>query len=156
MAVEVGPFLEASPHNVALGIKFVKTEGHRVTFELPYQEKLVGNPETGVIAGGAVTSLLDATCGFSIYVRLDEFRAISTLDLRIDYLRAAVPGKSVFVTAECYHLTRQVAFVRAVAFQDEGENPIANANGVFSVTAFTLVELAAKREGPALGQGETS
>jgi acyl-coenzyme A thioesterase PaaI-like protein len=40
---------------------------------LPYSPQIVGNPETGVIHGGAITTLMDTTCGISTVCVLPEF-----------------------------------------------------------------------------------
>ena len=81
-------FVDAIPHNKALGIKVVSFQRAEAIFELPYDEKLVGNPDTGVLHGGAITALLDACSGASVFAALTEWQPIATLDLRIDYLRA--------------------------------------------------------------------
>ena len=123
------------PNNQALGIRFASLTDGRVTLALPYDDKLVGNPLTGVIHGGAITALLDAACGLSVYVKLGQAFQIATLDLRIDYLRPATPAKEVHGRAECFKITRSVAFVRCEAFHplgDQGESDlVAVANGTF-------------------------
>jgi uncharacterized protein (TIGR00369 family) len=109
-------FARFVPHNRALGIAFVSLAAGRVTLALPYDEKLVGNPLTGVVHGGAITGLLDAACGMAVHVKLGLPIRIATLDLRIDYLGPATPGKEVHACAECFRVTRNVAFVRCEAF----------------------------------------
>jgi uncharacterized protein (TIGR00369 family) len=122
------------PHNQALGIRIVDaTEGEAV-FELPYDPKLVGNPDTGAVHGGAITAMLDACSGFAVFATLVERVPIATLDLRIDYLKAAAAGKSVFGRATCYKLTRNVAFTRAVAYQDDLDDVVAHAVGTFMLS----------------------
>lgn len=141
-------YLTQSPHNLALGLKLVKFTEQEIMIEMPYQENLVGDPETGVIAGGAVTALLDTACGLGVYARLRAFLSISTIDLRIDYLRSATPGKAILVTADCHRITHHAAFVRALAFHaGEETQPIAHGNGVFSVSRHTVAEVAAKHGG---------
>ena len=133
-------FAEAVPHNAALGLRALDFHEDGLVAELPYSDKLVGNPESGFIHGGAITSLIDATCGMAVPVRMMRPVRIATLDLRIDYLKPAKPGLSVFCRASCYKLTRQVAFVRAIAHcSDQGDesDPVAAAAGTFVIFAET-------------------
>ena len=119
------------PHNKALGLRMTELERARATFVLPYDAKLIGNPDTGVLHGGAITALLDACSGASVFAALAEWSSIATLDLRIDYLRAGEPGKAITARAHCYRLTRNVAFTRAVAFHEDEADPIATSMGTF-------------------------
>ena len=48
-------------------------------------------------------------------------------------MRAAEPGKRLFARAECYRMTRNVAFVRAFAYTDSADEPVAAASGAFTV-----------------------
>ena len=102
----------------------------------PYAEHLVGDPDTGVIHGGVITAMLDNACGRAVHLaRLeaggDDLGSIATLDLRIDYMSSAEPGKDLYAEAHCYRLTRNVAFVRASAYTDSAEHPVASAVGSF-------------------------
>ena len=100
-------------HTHALGFAYEGLEGDRVRMRAPYRDDLVGDPETGVLAGGLVTTLLDHAGGLAVWAALDTFRPIATLDLRVDYMRAAQPGRDLLAEARCYRLTRNLAFVRA-------------------------------------------
>jgi len=135
------------PHNQVLGIRFVSAEERRVTLALPYDEKLIGNPLTRIIHGGAITTLLDATCGTAVFLALREPIPIATLDLRIDYLRPATPDKEVHARAECFRTTHNVAFVRCEAFHPgEEERHVAVANGTFII--FRGKQLGRRRRKP--------
>ena len=120
-----------APHTHALGFSLVEVEADTVVLRCPYAEHLVGDPETGVLAGGVVTTLLDHACGMAVWVALDQFRTIATLDLRIDYMRAAEPHKDLLARARCYKLTRSVAFVRAWAYDADPDDPVAAAQAAF-------------------------
>jgi uncharacterized protein (TIGR00369 family) len=123
------------PHNRALGIEIVSMDEGEATMRLPYDEKLVGNPETRVLHGGAVSSLMDACCGAAVFMKLEEHAPIATLDLRIDYLRPAEAGADVIAHATCFKLTRNIAFVRCTAFHDDPDHAIASASGTFMLAA---------------------
>jgi uncharacterized protein (TIGR00369 family) len=127
-------FSRMVPHNQALGIRIIDVAATEVVFELPYDTKLVGNLDTGVLHGGAITTLLDASSGVAVFAALTELVPIATLDLRIDYLKPAQPGKSVIAKASCYKMTRNVAFTRAVAYQDDPEDVIAHSVGTFMLS----------------------
>jgi uncharacterized protein (TIGR00369 family) len=122
-----------SPYNAALGLRAEHASDDGLTVVLPYRAELVGNPDTGVLHGGVITGLVDASCGLSVFLAMRRPARIATLDLRIDYLKPATPPKDVRARAECYKLTRQVAFVRATAFHDAPSDPIASAAGTFII-----------------------
>jgi uncharacterized protein (TIGR00369 family) len=124
-------FTQAVPHNHALGLRLESVGDTDATVVMPYSDVLVGNPETGVVAGGAVTTLIDAASGTAVMTALGAFAAIVTLDLRIDYLRPASPGLALTAHAECYKVTRLVAFVRALVHQGDPASPVASAQGTF-------------------------
>ena len=126
-------FLSALRHCQVLGLTVHSANSEGLTVKLPYSAQIVGNPQTGVIHGGAITSLMDTACGMSTLCVLPEFEVCPTLDLRIDYMRPATPGQLIRAKASCYHVTRSVAFVRAVAMDDDGSRPVASATGAFTV-----------------------
>ena len=124
-----------SPHAQALGFEFVSSQKAWATLKLPFREDLVGDPDSGVIAGGAVTALLDHVCGHAVMMAIDFMTPIATLDLRIDYMRAAEPGLGVFAEAHCYKVTRSIAFVRASAWDKDKNDPVATAQAAFMINS---------------------
>jgi uncharacterized protein (TIGR00369 family) len=124
-------FMETVPHNQALGIRVVSLAEGEATMLLPYADQLIGNPETGVLHGGAISSLMDACCGAAVFMKLREYTPIATLDLRIDYLKPATRGLDVTAHAVCFKRTRSVAFVRCLAHHGDPEHAIASAAGAF-------------------------
>ena len=151
LAVMTQAFRDGVPHNAALGLEMVDVgpgEGY-ATMRLPYADALVGDPATGVLHGGAISSLIDATCGAAVFMKLTRPLAIATLDLRIDYLKPATPGLDVFARADTIKLTRNVGFVRALAYHDDPADPIAAATGTFMIgTKGTSVAQRANRTPP--------
>jgi uncharacterized protein (TIGR00369 family) len=128
--------LRGLPHARELGLRVVGTGAGTATLAAPYDPRLVGDPDTGVIHGGVVTTLLDTCCGLAVLCAPQAPRSCATLDLRIDYMRPARPGADVTARAECHRLARTIAFVRAFAWDDEDEaDPVAFAAGAFVVSA---------------------
>lgn len=136
---QVGVFARAmnqgSPQAMALGIETVEVGGGRSLLRIPYKDEMVGDPETGVIAGGVVTTLLDHACGQAVFACLTEPTSIATLDLRIDYMRPAEPHQPLYAAAHCYKLGRQVAFVRATAYERSPDDPVATAQAAFMLNS---------------------
>lgn len=134
------------PHNSELAIETVHATRGMAILKLPYNEKLVGNPEDGVLHGGAVTTLMDSVCGLAVITAPEQPRRIVTLDLRIDYLRPATPHHDLFARAEVYKLARDIAFVRATAYQDDLQDLVASATGTFMYVGKLGNEGAGSRE----------
>jgi uncharacterized protein (TIGR00369 family) len=121
-------------HGGALGIIYVAHGADWVELALDYDEKLVGVAETGIIASGPIISLMDMATSMAIWVRLDRFRHQATLDLRIDYLRPAEPGRRIVGRGECIGVTRSVGFVRGLAHDGDPSDPVAHVAGTFMFT----------------------
>ncbi|WP_333683538.1 PaaI family thioesterase [Pontibaca methylaminivorans] len=126
-------FVEVIPHARELGMQVVEVGEGRAAIAMPYDPKLIGDPETGVISGGAVSALMDTCCGAAVLTHPGARGATATIDLRIDYMRPARPGQTIIARAVCHHMTRSVAFVRATAEDDTADPPVATATGAFTV-----------------------
>ncbi|WP_298326942.1 PaaI family thioesterase [Asticcacaulis sp.] len=122
------------PYMKALGARYAGRSEEGIRLRLPYAQSLIGDPETGVIAGGAVTALLDHACGMAVWDELNEYKPIATMDLRIDYMRPAQPNRDLFILAKCYKLTRSVGFVRGFAYDDTLSDPVAAAQAAFIIS----------------------
>lgn len=72
-------FVDVVPHSCELGLRYVESAPGRLQLSLPWREDLVGDPDTGVIHGGAITTLFDAACGGALLSELSELRRIATL-----------------------------------------------------------------------------
>ena len=121
------------PWAQALGFELTEIQKGRAFAKVKWREDLIGDPDTGVIHGGVLTALLDNLCGAAISAALTKPMSMATLDLRIDYMRPAQKGRDILAEAECYHVTRNVAFTRAWAYHETREKVIATAAGSFAL-----------------------
>lgn len=126
-------FMDAIPHSRHLGMVLDTLGDGKAVASMPWAEKLVGDPETGVIHGGAVSALMDATGGAAVMCHPASPATTATIDMRIDYMRPANPGQKITARAECFHVTRTVAFVRAVAEDEDAARPVAMMTATYTV-----------------------
>ena len=131
---------ETSPHMRELGLEVLTMGEGTSTGCVPYKEDLVGDPTTGVLHGGVVTSMLDSIGGAAVMSALKQPMPIATLDFRIDYLRPSTPGEQLNARVHCYKLTRSVAFTRGTAYNADEDDPVA------SMVATYMLNTAATRK----------
>ncbi|MEM7458619.1 MAG: PaaI family thioesterase [Pseudomonadota bacterium] len=125
--------MSVAPWANEMGFEITRIEKGHVWGVQPFREHLIGDLENRVIHGGVITTLLDNLCGMSCSTAMREFRFVATLDLRIDYMRPAESGRDILGEAECYHLTKSVAFCRAWAYHESRDKVIATAQGAFAI-----------------------
>jgi len=118
-------------HGRALGVEFRGAGDDWAELALPWKPELVGIREGGILATGAIVSLIDTASGTAVWVKMGHFQPVVTLDLRLDYLRPAVEGETIVARCQCYKLTRSIGFVRGVAHGGDPERPIAHSAATF-------------------------
>jgi len=113
-----GTLLSAIPHSAELGMRLISRDVDEAMMMIPYDP-------------GAITALLDTCCGTAVMMASTRPTSTATLDLRINYMRPATAERNVYAHAHCYRATRSVGFVRAVAYHEDREDPIATASAAF-------------------------
>jgi uncharacterized protein (TIGR00369 family) len=89
---------EFIPFNKFLGVRAREISDEGITLELPFREEFVGDPIRPALHGGVMSTLADVTGGIAVWSKLEDVHArVSTIDMRIDYLR---PGKLEVICAE--------------------------------------------------------
>lgn len=123
--------LNQHSHNGLIGVQYVANADNWVELAIDYDEKLIGDPRTGILASGPIISLCDMASGMCVMLTTGKFLQTVTIDLRVDYLRPAKVGHRVTGHMECYRSTKSVAFVRGYAHDGDADSPIANVTGTF-------------------------
>jgi uncharacterized protein (TIGR00369 family) len=121
-------------HGGLLGIGYRAHGTDWAELDLPFRDELVGDPARGVLASGPIVALMDMATSVAVWMKRGGFVAHATLDLRVDYLRAATPGLTVVGRGECYRITRAIGFVRGIAHDGDPDDPVAHVAGTFMTT----------------------
>jgi uncharacterized protein (TIGR00369 family) len=121
-------------HGGWLGLAYHDHGPGWVELALPWREDLVGEAESGIFASGPIISLMDNATSMSVWALAGYMVPHATLDLRVDYMRAAGIGRTVIGRGECYKLTRSVAFIRGIAHDGDPADPVAHVTGTFMAT----------------------
>tara|TARA_R110002072_G_scaffold171703_5_gene325453 strand:- start:39752 stop:40192 length:441 start_codon:yes stop_codon:yes gene_type:complete len=121
--------LSRIPYTKFLGIN-VRMAGSLLITELPFHEKLIGNPTLPAIHGGVLGAFLEVTAVLQILHDSSSQRLPKTIDISMDYLRSARP-MDVFGRAIVTRQGRRVANVRCEIWQDDVNKPIALSHGHF-------------------------
>lgn len=124
-------FTQAIPHSRECGMVIDRLDAGGADAHLPYRPEWLGDTGRGLIHTGIIISLVDTVSGLAALAAIGRFEPVPTLDLRMDYLRPAVPDKTLYARAECYRLTRSICFVRASAWQDDAAEPVAVSQSTF-------------------------
>ena len=128
------PYLVADvPHAAEIGLTVIELGPDGVVCKAPHDPRFIGDPETGVVHGGLVTTMLDNVCGIAVTAKTSRPGEIATLDLRIDYMKPASAGEDIYVHAECFKVTTSIAFVRGVAYQSDRSDPVATCAAAFMI-----------------------
>lgn len=126
---------EFIPFNKFLGIKVARLDPDGLVLELPWRAEFVGDPMRPAMHGGVMSTLADVAGGMAAWSRLKDPRArVSTIDMRIDYLR---PGRLETICAQG-HVVRagnRVAVTDMRLFHPSApEQTVATGKGVYNVT----------------------
>ena len=126
---------EVIPFNRYLGVKVTEVRASFARLEVPFRPELVGDPLRPALHGGVLSALADAAGGAAVWTGIEDDRArISTIDLRVDFLR---PARLLTVIAEAtvVRLGNRVGVADVRLFHpDAVEATIATGKGVYNIT----------------------
>jgi uncharacterized protein (TIGR00369 family) len=132
-AGDLGALVEAIPYARWLGFTVETREGEQLG-HLRFAPHLVGNASVPALHGGTIGAMLESTAIFEVLLRTPSVVLPKTITFTVDYLRPARPA-DVWARATVTRQGRRVANVRATAFQEDPNRPIATANALFLVMA---------------------
>lgn len=126
-------FEERIPFNAWLGIRIEALGRGSCVLRLPARPELVGNPGLPAVHGGVLSTLCDTAGGLAVFTALSAGHSVSTVDLRVDYLRPGKVDAWIFASAEVVRLGNRVAVANCEIWQDDPTNTIAQGRGVYNI-----------------------
>ena len=130
---EVRSFMKAVPFNGVLGIRLDEVSDGFCRMSVPFKEELIGDPFRPALHGGVLSAVIDTCGGAAIWTRIEKGDALSTVDLRVDYLRPGQPREFV-VEGRVLRLGNRVGVAEMIAYHPGHEDePIASGKGVYNV-----------------------
>jgi len=138
---------------IGLDVSMVNGAGEpdvNVTFSM--RPELIGNFARGILHGGVICSALDVVGGLAVYAQLstefekldgcpakddeqvliEQFSRLSTIDLRVDFLRPGT-GSHFVATAQLLRTGSRVGVVR-MDLHNDGDEHIAAATASYSIS----------------------
>lgn len=124
---------ERIPFNRVLGIEVREVAVGRAVLAVPFRDELIGDPDRPALHGGVLSAVADTAGGCAVWTQVRETDRISTIDLRVDYLRPARLEELV-VVATVLRVGNRVGVANVLLFHPSApEAPVAEAKGVYSV-----------------------
>lgn len=134
-AAEIRKFLPKMPFNTLLGLRLTRLHKDGLTIECAVREELLN--AAAVLHGGVTATMADAAVGIALNRHLGGSRRITTIELKISYLRPVASGK---VYARAY-------LVKVGSTVCVGRADLTDADGQLVATALvTYMILAARGE----------
>ena len=106
-----------APYHQWLGLKVVALHDDGIELTAAWREEWVVNPDRGYTHGGILAALVDLTADWAMVSKTG--RGVPTVDLRVDYHRAAMPGM-LTIRGEVVHFGKQFSVAEAKVFDKEG------------------------------------
>ncbi|SEO50228.1 PaaI family thioesterase [Aquisalimonas asiatica] len=108
------------------GLRIQAVEQGEVTAYLPLHEGFIGNPWSGYVHGGVLTTLLDKTTRAAALALVDAGESVAPLDLRVDHLGATAAPDGLLARARCTRLTSTIAFLTCEVVDARSGQVVAN------------------------------
>ncbi len=125
--------LQRIPFNRVLGIDVLELSTGKALLVVPFRPDLIGDPVRPALHGGVISALADTCGGCAVWSACRDDDRVSTIDLRVDYLR---PGQleALHAAGEVLRVGNRVGVANITLFHpSRPDEPVAEAKGVYSV-----------------------
>ncbi len=126
-------FMGSVPFNRMLEIRVDALDDGFARLVLPYKASFIGDPDRHALHGGVISTLIDTCGGAAVCTQMEHGDRLSTVDLRVDYLRPGQPS-DLIAEARILRTGNRVGVTDIIAFHGNGqEKPIATGKAVYNI-----------------------
>ena len=126
-AEQVQALITRGPFHQWLGLEVQKVEADLIEIKAKWREEWVVNPERRYTHGGILAALIDLAADWALVSRTG--RGVPTIDMRVDYHRAAMPG-DLLARGTVVKWGGQFSVAQGEVFSQEGQL-LASGRGVY-------------------------
>ena len=120
------------PFNLHLGFTVEEAREGFVRVRVPYRAEFIGDPRRPALHGGFLSAIIDATGGLAVWTQFEVNDLISTVDMRVDYLRPGPPA-DILAESTVVRVGNRVSVVNTVVYSDGApEEPLAEGRAVYN------------------------
>lgn len=120
--------LTRGPYHQWLGIEVLSVSEGEIELRARWREEWVVNPDKRYTHGGILAALVDLTADWALVSYTG--RGVPTIDLRVDYHRAAAPG-DLTAKGKVVKFGSQISVAEAQVFDADGKL-VASGRGAYS------------------------
>ena len=123
--------MSANPFNSWMGLTIDSLTEEELTVSVKWREEMISNPKARHTHGGILGAIIDTVADFMIAAKVGM--PVPTVDIRIDYHRAAAPGNLKCV-ARIVRLGGTNSVAEAYVYDGDG-NMLASGRGTYFTAA---------------------
>jgi uncharacterized protein (TIGR00369 family) len=127
-AEQVQTMLTRGPYHQWLGLRVLEVGDGSIEIAATWREEWVVNPERRYTHGGILAALVDLTADWALVSKTG--RGVPTIDLRVDYHRAAMPG-DLIARGKVVKFGSAISVAEAHIY-DQSDALLASGRGVYS------------------------
>lgn len=121
------------PFNAFLGIRVDELDRGFARLSIPFRGEYIGDSARPALHGGVISTLIDTAGGAAVWTTVNRLDRVSTIDLRVDYLR---PGRAETLVAEArvVRTGNRVGVVTVRAFHESAPSEtVADGKAVYNI-----------------------
>ena len=127
-AARLSEMIVSPPLHRWLNLRLVELTEEHVDIAMPWREEIVADPKARSTHGGILATLIDLAADYAVAAKLG--RGVPTIDMRVDYHKAAMPGEELIARGRVIKMGRTIATAEATIRKADG-TLIASGRGVY-------------------------